>query len=85
MKNTKFVEEAKLHPSRIYVRPQDVLRDRRLTDLDRLEILIAWERDARSAAPPFAYAGQLGDVVEARHKIEERLPSASARSLHHIG
>jgi hypothetical protein len=80
MKNTKLVEEAKLHPTRIYSRPQDVLRDRRLNDIDRLEILTAWERDVRSAEnsssdgasePP----GRLQDVVQARQEVEGRVPS----------
>jgi len=79
MKNTKFVEEAKLHPARIYVRPQDVLRDRRLNDIDRLEILTAWEREARTAEGNEGHGqGRLKDVVEARQEVEERLPSAAA-------
>jgi hypothetical protein len=79
MKNSKFVEEAKLHPTRIYVRPQDVLRDRRLNDVDRLEILSIWEREVRKAEVQFEEAAAAGarlkDVVQARQEIEERLPS----------
>lgn len=78
MKNTKFIEEAKLHPFRIYNRPQDVLRDRRLNDVDRLEILTSWERTVRdsegqgeAAEPP----NRLGDVVQARQEVEERMTS----------
>ncbi|MEA2824623.1 MAG: hypothetical protein QOF03_1105 [Alphaproteobacteria bacterium] len=47
MKKTKFIQDAKLYPSRYYRNPSDVVRDRRLTNADRLEILAAWERDAR--------------------------------------
>ena len=47
MKKSKFVQDAKLCPSRYYRNPSDVVRDRRLTNADRLEILAAWERDAR--------------------------------------
>jgi hypothetical protein len=47
MKKTKFIEDAKLYPSRYYRNPTDVVRDRRLTNADRLEILAAWEREAR--------------------------------------
>ncbi|HEY4114271.1 MAG TPA: hypothetical protein VGM17_09445 [Rhizomicrobium sp.] len=80
MKNTKFVEEAKLHPARIYTRPQDVLRDRRLNDVDRLEILTVWEREARSAeSAQAAPQGRLGDIVQARQEVEDRLPSAAGQ------
>lgn len=76
MKNTKFIEEAKLHPERIYSRPQDVLRDRRLNDVDRLEILTIWERETRSAeAAQAAPQGRLGEIEQARQEVEERLPS----------
>ncbi len=47
MKNANFVQDAKLDPSRYYRNPSDVVRDRRLTNQDRLEILSAWEREAR--------------------------------------
>jgi len=47
MKKTKFIHDAKLYPSRYYRNPSDVVRDRRLTNIDRLEILAAWEREAR--------------------------------------
>jgi hypothetical protein len=47
MKKAKFVQDAKNDPSRYYRNPSDVIRDRRLTNEDRLEILAAWERDAR--------------------------------------
>ena len=47
MKKAKFVQDAKLDPSRYYRNPSDVIRDRRLTNQDRLEILAAWERVAR--------------------------------------
>ena len=48
MKKAKFVQDAKLDPARYYRNPSDVIRDRRLTNKDRLEILAAWERDARA-------------------------------------
>jgi hypothetical protein len=47
MKKTKFIQDAKLYPSRYYRNPSDVVRDRRLTNADRLEILAAWEREER--------------------------------------
>jgi hypothetical protein len=48
MKHSKLVEEAKHNPGRIYHRPHDVLRDRRLDDAARLEILDAWAAQARN-------------------------------------
>ena len=46
MKREKFLKDAKVEPSRFYRNPSDVMRDRRLTHADRLEILAAWERAA---------------------------------------
>ena len=48
MKHAKFIAEAKRDPMRIYARPIDVLRDRRLGHLERLEILRTWETEARA-------------------------------------
>ena len=47
VKREKFLEDAKAAPARFYRTPNDVLRDRRLTDGDRREILNAWERTIR--------------------------------------
>ena len=44
VKREKFLEDAKADPARIYRSPNDVLRDRRLADADRREILVAWEK-----------------------------------------
>jgi len=46
MKKAKFLQDAKLDPARFYRNPSDVMRDRRLTDQDRREIIAAWERNA---------------------------------------
>jgi hypothetical protein len=48
MKRARFVEDAKQDPPRYYRTPFDVIRDRRLTNGDRLEILNAWERGIAS-------------------------------------
>jgi hypothetical protein len=48
MAKKKFMEDVKLNPARFYRLPSDVNRDRRLSDEERLEILEAWERDARA-------------------------------------
>jgi hypothetical protein len=78
MKNTKLVEEAKLNPTRIYHRPHDVLRDRRLKDPERLEILAAWEDGVRRAEPAGAQMNgtsvRLEDLEQVRREVEQRLP-----------
>jgi hypothetical protein len=45
MAKKKLLEDIKQHPARIYRTPNDVLRDRRFSDGERLEILRSW-RDA---------------------------------------
>ena len=45
MKREKFLHDAKLDPSRYYRNPADVVRDRRLSNEDRLQILDAWARE----------------------------------------
>jgi hypothetical protein len=79
MKNSKLVEEAKLNPRRIYSRPQDVLRDRRLRDAERLEILAAWERElSRSAAEaPLPGGSPSEELAHVKREIELRLPAAA--------
>ena len=73
MKNSKLVAEAKLNPTGIYQRPHDVLRDRRLGDIDRLEILAAWEREGGGAA-----ADTLDEIRRARSEVEARLSDPRA-------
>ena len=78
MKYAKLVEDAKRDPTLIYTNPTDVLRDRRLSDEDRVEILNSWERDARalSIAADAAMQGgersRLEEVIEARKEAERR-------------
>jgi len=43
MTKKKLFEDIKQNPARIYRIPADVLRDRRFGDVERLEILRAWE------------------------------------------
>ncbi len=47
VKREKFLEDAKAEPARFYRTPNDVLRDRRLSDADRRAILQAWESRMR--------------------------------------
>ncbi|HKY19516.1 MAG TPA: hypothetical protein VJL82_11330 [Rhizomicrobium sp.] len=43
MAKKKLFDDIKRHPARIYRAPADVLRDRRFSDAERLEILKAWQ------------------------------------------
>ena len=85
MKYAKLVEDAKRDPSRFYSNPSDVLRDRRLSDADRIDILNSWERDARalSVASDEAMGGgepnRLSDVIAAREEVEKRMPPGTHR------
>ena len=63
MKRARFVQDAKLDPGRYYRHPSDIIRDRRLTMEDRLEIVTAWEHDTR----------QLLASVDAARGTEEKL------------
>jgi hypothetical protein len=79
MKNSKLVEEAKQNPTRIYHRPHDVLRDRRLDDAARLEILDAWSERLRSSqASQNGGAAELEQLRAVRLEVEQRLPGQEA-------
>ena len=88
MKHSQLVEDAKRDPTRIYSSPAEVLRDRRLSDAQRIEILKSWERDARalSVASDEAMGGgepnRLQDVIEAREAAEGRMPDAQGAGPH---
>ena len=83
MKNTKLVEEAKLNPARIYHRPHDVLRDRRLDDAARLQILKAWEASLRESSPEAGVRPE--DVEIVRREVEQRLHEAAAERVSEPG
>lgn len=86
MKYARLVEEAKRDPSRIYSNVSDVLRDRRLSDAERLEILKSWERDASALnlaaddAMGSGEAGRLQEVIAARQEVETRI---HGKARHH--
>ena len=50
MTKKKLLEDIKRHPARIYRTPNDVLRDRRFGDAERLEILRAWRETKEGSA-----------------------------------
>ena len=73
MKKAKFVQDAKLDPSRYYRNPSDVVRDRRLTNQDRLEILAAWEREARERQQNADFADGEGEELQQLRRVREEL------------
>ena len=84
MKKAKFVQDAKLDPSRYYRNPSDVVRDRRLTNQDRLDILAAWERAARERQENGEFANseseELQQLRRVREELERNLESVSSAS-----
>ena len=62
MKKAKFLQDAKQDPARFYRYPTDIMRDRRLTDADRKEIIDAWEREAEQ---------QSGDAAATDERLEQ--------------
>jgi len=81
MKKAKFVQDAKLDPSRYYRNPSDVVRDRRLTNEDRLEILAAWERGARERQENGDFADVDSEEVQQLRRVREELE----RNLEAVG
>ena len=70
MTKKKLLQDIMQNPSRIYRLPGDVLRDRRFSDEDRLEILRAWREQGAEARVEEDIAALIGEV-------EERIFSAS--------
>ena len=83
MKKAKFVQDAKLDPSRYYRNPADIMRDRRLTNEDRLAILETWERETRQRYEnqPFEepQTEQLQQLRRLREELERCLETSPAR------
>ena len=65
MAKKKLFEDIKAHPGRFYRMPGDVARDRRFNDGERLEILLAWAREAEAA--------RLDQIKEAIADVRRRL------------
>lgn len=75
MAKAKLLEDIKADPARFYPAPSDVVRDRRFSDPERLEILEAWEREAMAVADAAGMTdpNRLKTVVKARMEIQERV------------
>jgi hypothetical protein len=68
MAKKKLLEDIKLRPARFYRLPGDVMRDRRFTDSERLEILCAWRQDSEASA----LAPQIETAIG---ELESRVPA----------
>jgi len=90
MAKKQLLEDIKIRPSNFYRTPSDVARDRRFSDVEKLEILEAWERDIRARADDEGTTGgvasQIETVAAARREIKERMPGkAEERKSSKIG
>ena len=70
MTKKKLFEGIRQNPARIYRAPADVLRDRRFSDTERLEILRAW----RGAVKDQAEEEDIGAMIA---ELEARLYAAN--------
>jgi hypothetical protein len=73
MTKKQLLEDIKSDASRFFRAPGDVLRDRRFSDQERLEILYAWERKANVANDDGYDPIVLNAIVTARAEVERRL------------
>lgn len=92
MTKKQLLEDIKADPARFFRAPHDVNRDRRFTDPERLEILLAWEQEVRAhpAADDEVIAGsepsRLNTVIAARREVERKLPGETTpREPHKAG
>ncbi len=72
MKKAKFLQDAKLDPARFYRNPADIMRDRRLTDEDRRQIIAAWERNTGSRETDDS-AGAMQEQLQRLRELREQL------------
>jgi len=73
LKRTRFVQDAKLDPGRFYRNPSDIIRDRRLTKEDRLEIILAWEQDTRQRLEAAQATNGADEKLAQLQKLREEL------------
>jgi hypothetical protein len=72
MTKKKLIEDIVHTPLRFHRAPLDVVRDRRFSDRERLEILGAWEREIREHDGE-GESQRLRLVDDARSEIERRV------------
>ncbi|MBV9418141.1 MAG: hypothetical protein JO348_00070 [Alphaproteobacteria bacterium] len=71
-----MIDDIVQDPSRFYRAPFDVVRDRRFSDEERLQILGAWEREIREEDGD-EEATRLELVSQARQEVERRTRPAA--------
>lgn len=72
MSKRKLVEDMKQNPQRFYRSPSDVIRDRRFSDAERLEILEAWEGMAGAGSEELQQASEARKEIERKRVDSER-------------
>jgi len=72
-KRTRFVQDAKLDPSRYYRNPFDIIRDRRLSNRERLEIIVAWELGTSERISALDAPAGTEDTLEQLRKLRAEL------------
>lgn len=73
MAKKQLLEDVRVEPTRFFRAPGDVLRDRRFSDPERLEILLAWERLASAANKEDRDIAVSSAIRTAREEVERRL------------
>ena len=78
MMKRRLFEEIKHNPKRYYRAPSDVNRDRRFSDEERLQILVAWEHAIRSGTDEKESSdSRLREIAAALAEAEKRMPLES--------
>jgi hypothetical protein len=72
MTKKKLIEDIVQDPTRFHRAPFDVVRDRRFSDDERLQILGAWEREIRQQ-DGVDESQRLQLVTDARQEVERRV------------
>lgn len=80
MKKAKFLQDAKLDPARFYRNPSDIMRDRRLSDEDRMQIVAAWERNTL-AQQDDGFGPAAPEHLERLRQVREELERDERRGL----
>ena len=74
MSKKSLMEDMKRAPQRFYRAPSDVIRDRRFSDAERLEILSAWEAIAGENTTEYQQAAEARDEIERKRASETEEP-----------
>jgi hypothetical protein len=73
MAKKQLLEDIKADPARFFRAPSDVLRDRRFSDTERLDILTAWDAVAHAAVVDADTHARIDAIAAARVEVETKL------------